>query len=308
MLISRTDWDRAFSGYYRGDTAFGVSMNDHTSLGIGGPADVVVSPADPVSMKNIVMILRRQKVPYISLGGGTNTLIRDAGIEGVVIKLKAFNRIEIIEETGAEAELFVEAGVPLQKLVNLCRDKGYAGMEGLVGIPGTIGGAICGNAGSYGCEIRALLSSVVVMRTDGTLERLKPEQLGFGYRSSGLLAQDIVMSANLKLMKDDAEAVSSRTEEYFNRKKAAQPIWEKSAGSVFKNPGKGSAGMMIDQAGCKGMRMGDIEVSALHANFFVNRGRGSSEDYLLLMDRVAEKVKERFHVDLEPEIRVIGKG
>lgn len=308
MLISQAEWEKTFNGYYQGDVAFNASMKEHTSLAIGGPADIVVSPADPVSMKNIVMLLGRQKVPFFPLGGGTNILVRDAGIEGVVIKFKAFNRLEIIDETDSHAELFVEAGVPLQKLVNFCREKGYAGMEGLIGIPGMVGGALCGNAGSYGCEIRDLLISVVVLRSDGSLQRFRPEDLGFGYRTSDILADDMVLSANLTFRKDDAAAVAARTEGFFIQKKAAQPIWEKSAGCVFKNPEGMSAGKMIDEAGCKGMRIGDIEVSTVHANFFVNRGQGRAADYLSVMDEVSAKVKERFHVTLEPEIRVIGKG
>lgn len=307
MLISQAEWEKTLSGYYQGDVAFNASMKEHTSLGIGGPADVVVSPEDPVSLKNIVMLLGRQNMPFFPLGGGTNILVRDAGIEGVVIKFKAFNRIEIIDETDDYAELFVEAGVPLQKLVNFCREKGYAGMEGLIGIPGMVGGAICGNAGSYGCEIRDLLISVVVLRSGGTLERFSPEDLGFGYRTSGILADDMVLSANLKFRKDDSAAVAARTEAFFIQKKTAQPIAERSAGCVFKNPEGMSAGKMIDEAGCKGMRIGDIEVSTMHANFFVNRGQGRAGDYLALMDKVSAKIRERFHVTLEPEIRVMGR-
>lgn len=308
MLISQAEWDKTFGGYYQGDVAFNASMKEHTSLAIGGPADVVVSPEDPVSLKNIIMLLGRHKVPFFPLGGGTNVLVRDAGIEGVVIKFKVFNRVEIIDETDDHVELFVEAGVPLQKLVNFCRDKGYAGIEGLIGIPGTVGGALCGNAGSYGCEISDLLISVVILRSDGTLERFRTEELGFGYRTSGIRSGNTVLSANMKFMKDDAAAVAARTEGFFNQKKIAQPIWEKSAGCVFRNPEGMSAGKMIDEAGCKGIRIGGIEVSSIHANFFVNRGQGSAADYLALMDEVSVKVIERFHVRLEPEIQVIGKG
>ncbi|MBI5076160.1 MAG: UDP-N-acetylmuramate dehydrogenase [Nitrospirae bacterium] len=308
MVISQAEWEKNFNGYFQGDVAFGASMKEHTSLAIGGPADVIVSPADPVSMKNIVVLLGRQKVPFLPLGGGTNILVRDAGIDGVVIKFKAFNRIEIIHETDDHAELFVEAGVPLQRLVNFCREKGYAGMEGLIGIPGMVGGAVCGNAGSYGCEIRDLLLSVVVLRADGRLERFRPEDLGFGYRTSNISADDIVLSANLKVNKDDAAAVAARTDGFFLQKKTSQPIGERSAGCVFRNPEGMSAGRMIDEAGCKGMRSGDIEVSSMHANFFVNRGEGRADDYLRLMDEVSAKVTDRFHVTLEPEIRVMGKG
>jgi len=307
-MIDRTDWDKAFSGYYKGEVAFNAAMKAHTSLAIGGPADVVVSPEDPVSVKNIVLLLGRERMPFLPLGGGTNVLVRDGGIEGVVIKCKAFGRIEIIHDAGDTVELFVEAGVPLQKLVNVCRARGYAGMEGLAGIPGTLGGAICGNAGSYGCEIKDVLISAVILRADGSLERFRAEELGFGYRSSHVLPDDIVLSANLGLRKDDAGEVAARTDEFFSRKKAAQPIWERSAGCVFRNPEGVSAGRMIDEAGCKGMRVGAIEVSGLHANFFVNRGEGRAADYLALMEKVSGRVMERFGVRLEPEIRIVGRG
>ena len=307
MLLSQTDWERVFAGYYKGDVGFNVPMKDLTSLAIGGPADVVVGPEDPVSIKNIVMLLVKQKVPFTPLGGGTNILVRDGGIEGVVITFKAFSRAEVIKDQEDLVELFVEAGVPLQKLVNFCREHGYAGLEGLTGIPGTVGGAICGNAGSYGCEIGGAVVSAVIMRPDGTLDRLRAGSLGFGYRRSSIPHDHIVLSANLKLKKDDAAAVASRTDGFFSRKKTSQPIGERSAGCVFKNPEGVSAGRMIDEAGCKGMRVGGVEVSGVHANFFVNRGGGSASDYLALMDVVSQKVKARFNVVLEPEIRVLGK-
>ncbi len=307
-MIDRTAWEKTFSGYYKGEVAFHDAMKAHTSLAIGGPADVVVSPEDPVSIKNIVLLLGKQRMPFLPLGGGTNVLVRDGGIEGVVIKCKAFGRIETIHDAGDAVELFAEAGVPLQKLVNVCRERGYAGMEGLTGIPGTLGGAICGNAGSYGCEIKDVLISVVILRADGSLERLRAEDLGFGYRSSRVLPGDIVLSANLRMRKDDAGEVAARTDAFFSRKKSAQPIWERSAGCVFKNPEGMSAGRMIDEAGCKGMRVGAIEVNGLHANFFVNRGEGRAADYLALMERVSGRVLERFGVQLEPEIRIVGRG
>ena len=307
MLLDRADWETTFTGYFVGAAEFGSPMSGHTSLAIGGPADVVVSPEDPLSVKNIVLILGSRGVPFLPLGGGTNILVRDGGFEGVVIKCRAFGRIEVLSEAGDAVELFVEAGVPLQKLVNFCRDRGYAGMEGLCGIPGTLGGAICGNAGSFGSEIKDVLSSVVILRSDGSLERFRTADLGFGYRTSHVRTDDIVLSANLALKRDDAAAVAARTDDFFKRKKSAQPIEERSAGCVFKNPPGMSAGRMIDEAGCKGMRIGSIEVSGRHANFFVNRGEGRAADYLALMEKVAGKVKEKFGVALEPEIRLVGR-
>jgi UDP-N-acetylmuramate dehydrogenase len=307
MRFSREDWEKNFAGYYKGKVEFNAPMRGHTSLAIGGPADIVVSPEDPVSVKNIVMLLSRLNVRFVALGGGTNILVTDRGIEGVVVKLGAFSRVEIINEEDARAELFVEAGAMLQKIVNLCRDRGYTGMEGLTGIPGTVGGAICGNAGSCGSEMKDVLASVVLLHSDGTLDRVGVEDLDFGYRKSGVGGTDIVLSANITLRRDDTDAVTLRTENCFKQKKAAQPVSGRSAGCVFKNPAGMSAGRLIDEAGCKSMRIGDIEVSGIHANFFVNLGKGTAADYLALMDAVSARVKERSGVILEPEIRIIGK-
>ena len=308
MLISQKEWEDAFNGAYKGDTAFDMPMKNHTSLAIGGPADVVVSPADPMSLKNIVLLARKKNLPILPLGGGTNILVRDSGIDGVVINFKAFRMIHVIREEGEEVDLFAEAGVPLQMLVNFCREKGYAGIEGLTGIPGTFGGAICGNAGSYGCEIKDVIQSVLIMSSDGRLDRFNAGDLGFGYRRSAIKPADIVLNANIRLHKDDADAVAARIRRFLEEKKNTQPISERSAGCVFRNPAGISAGKLIDEAGCKGMKIGGIEVSNVHANFFVNKGNGTASDYINLMHEVIMIVEKKVGVVLEPEIRVIGRG
>ncbi len=311
MLISQKDWEDGFKGTFNGEVGFLIPMKNHTSLAIGGPADVMVSPADPMSLKNIVLMLRKKNMPFLPLGGGTNILVQDSGLDGVVINLKTFRMMQVIREEDKDVELFVEAGVPLQMLVNFCREKGYAGIEGLTGIPGTFGGAICGNAGSYGCEIKDVLKSVVIMSSDGRLDRLDAKDLGFGYRRSGIKPTDIVLNANVLMRKDDKGLVAGRAQKYLEEKRKTQPISERSAGCVFKNPAGGSvgpAGKLIEEAGCKGMKAGNIEVSSIHANFFVNRGSGTASDYLRLMREVSSIVEEKFGVLLEPEIRVIGRG
>jgi UDP-N-acetylmuramate dehydrogenase len=308
MLLDEKEWKDTFKGYFEGEAEFNVPMKNHTSLKIGGPADVFVVPGEPLSMRNMVVVLKEKGIPFFTLGGGTNILVRDAGIGGVVISLKAFNRIEVLEEGNSYAELFVEAGVPLQRLVNFCKERGYSGIEGLTGIPGTVGGAICGNAGSFGCEMKDVIVSVAIMDLDARLDRFKAGGLGFRYRRSGIRQTDIVLSANLKMKREDREVVSTRTEAFFNEKKQKQPIREKSAGCVFKNPATSSAGRLIDEAGCKGMRIGDIEVSSVHANFFVNRGSGSASDFMNLMADVSSIVQNKFGIALEPEIKVVGRN
>jgi UDP-N-acetylmuramate dehydrogenase len=307
MLLDQKAWQEIFTGHFQGEVGFNVPMKDRTSLAIGGEADILAAPEDPLSLRNLIAVLKGKGIPFFPLGGGSNILVSDKGIEGVVVSLKVFSRIEVLHEKQDRAELFVEAGVPLQKLVNFCREKGYSGIEGLTGIPGMVGGAICGNAGSFGCAMKDVVASVAIMDSDAKLERFKGEGLGFGYRTSDISRSDIVLSANLAMKRDDQPAVSSRTEEFFREKTKRQPIAERSAGCVFKNPEGASAGRLIEEAGCKGMRVGRIEVSRLHANFFVNRGGGTASDYVALMNEVAAAVQKRFNISLEPEIRVVGR-
>lgn len=307
MLSSQKEWEEALEGRYRGNVEFGVPMKKHTSLAIGGPADVMLSPADPMSLKNVMLLLRDKKIPFLPLGGGTNILVRDGGIEGVVINLKLFTMVQVIHEGDNYVGLFAEAGVPLQVLVNFCREKGYSGIEGLTGIPGTLGGAICGNSGSYGCEIKDVIQSVVIMSEDGKLDRFEAADLGFEYRRSNIKRTDCVLNANITLRKDDKDTVAERVQRYIAEKIKTQPVSARSAGCVFKNPGGLSAGKLIDEAGCKGMKAGGIEVSSVHANFFVNSGGGTAQDYIRLMHEVSLIVKNKCGVGLEPEIRVVGR-
>lgn len=308
MLISQKEWEDVFKGTYNGDVQFGMPMKNYTGLAIGGPADVLVSPDDPMSVKNIVLMAGRNNIPFLALGSGTNVLVRDSGIDGVVINFRSFRMLQEIRQEGNDVDLFVEAGVPLQMLVNFSKEKGYAGIEGLTGIPGTLGGAVCGNAGSYGCEIKDVIQSAVIMSSDGKLDRLDAEALGFGYRRSGIKPTDIVLNATLRLRKDDIDAVAGRAQRYLAEKSRTQPISERSAGCVFKNPEGAPAGKLIEEAGCKGMKIGGVEVSKVHANFFINRGNGTAADYLSLMHEVSSVVEKKYGVSLEPEIRVIGRG
>lgn len=307
MKLSQKEWVDTFKGVFEGDVGFDVPMHEHTGLSIGGPADVFLIPAEPLSVRNLMAVLKNKGVPFFTMGGGTNVLVRDRGIEGVVVSLKNFKRIEVLKEGNTHAELFVEAGVPLQKYVNFCKERGYSGAEGLTGIPGTVGGAICGNSGSYGCEMKDAVVSVAIMDSNGRLDRFKAEGLGFGYRRSAIKRTDIVLSANIMLKRADKDAVAATTDKFFSEKKSSQPISERSAGCVFKNPADISAGRLIDEAGCKGMKIGGIEVSAIHANFFINRGGGTAAEYLELMDLVCEIVRKKSGISLEPEIRVVGR-
>ncbi len=293
--------------HFDGERRFMEPMRNHSSLKIGGPADIFIMPRDPSSLKNLLIILKREEIPYFPLGGGTNVLIKDGGIEGAVISLKALNSIKVLSEDGEYIHLHAEAGIPLQKLVAFSRGHGYAGLEWLVGIPGLLGGAICGNAGAFGSEIKDVLVSVWLMDDNGILNKFRKDDIHFGYRTSGISIKEIIVAGELRLRKDTKKALSSRIDQFMREKRERQPISEPSAGCVFKNPPGISAGKLIDETGCKGMRIGDIEVSRIHANFFINKGQGTASDFLQLMGEVTQRVTEHFGVILEPEIKIIGR-
>lgn len=308
-MLHEGEWQEMLRGIYQGGIVCNRQMKELTSLRIGGPADLLAVPEDPLSVRNLLALLKEKGIPFCSLGGGTNLLVRDGGIEGAVIYLRKFRRIEVLKEDSLTAEIFAEAGVPLARLLQFCRERGYSGIEGLAGIPGTVGGAVCGNAGSYGTEMKDVLESAVIMDAGGRLERVRPERLGLEYRHSEIGPTDIVLSVNLRLKREERETVASRADAFLLEKKGTQPIGERSAGCVFRNPRKDlSAGRLIDEAGCKGMSMGGVTVSTLHANFFINTGSGTAEDFIHLMDRVAARVHDTCGVRLDPEVRVVGRA
>ncbi len=284
-----------------------VLMRDYTTLRIGGRADLMVLPETSEMLIDVVEGLDSEGMPFIVLGGGSNVLVLDSGIREVVIRLDRLNRIDVIEQSTQEGLLYVQSGRRLQGLLYYLQSRGLSGLEGLTGIPGTVGGALVGNAGAYGYEMMEVVEAVKVIRKEG-VEIIGREQIPYGYREGGLGDARVVLGALIRLQKDSPQRVKERMQQFALQKRQKQPITEHSAGCVFKNPPGQSAGRMIDEAGCKGMRRGDIEVSSVHANFFINKGRGTAEDFLALMDEVRERVFRRFSVELEPEIKIIGSS
>ncbi len=293
-------------GSFRGKMKFSEPMSHHTSLKIGGPVDIMVFPEDPVSLKNVLLAAEKEKIHFFAFGAGTNLLVGDENIEGIAISMREFRSIDFTRERDEHTVvLHVGAGVPLAMLVNFAAKNGYSGIEGLAGIPGYVGGALYMNAGSFGMEIKDVIVSVAVMNIHGEIEILGKEDLVFSYRRSNFPEGSIILSSNIILKKDDPADVEKRTRDFLTKKKATQPLGELSAGCVFKNPEGDSAGRLIDAAGCKGMRKGDAEVSQVHANYFLNRGRATCRDFEGLMDAVKEKVRKHSGIELEPEVRML---
>ncbi|HMK49007.1 MAG TPA: UDP-N-acetylmuramate dehydrogenase [Thermodesulfovibrionales bacterium] len=291
---------------FEGEVRFMEPMSGHTSLKIGGPAEIYAVPSDLPSAINLYLNLKKDDIPICPLGSGTNVLVRDGGIGGCVVSLRSFKKIELTKEDHETVLISVDAGVMLQRLLHYAKENGYSGIEGLAGIPGTIGGAIYGNAGAFGYQIGDVIQSVDVLDEKGNVSRIPSDEILFGYRKSGIRSGHLIISSELRLKKDRVEDVSKRADEFLNAKKETQPLWESSAGCVFKNPEGLAAGKLIDEAACKGLRVGDVEVSGIHANFFVNKGRAKATEFMKLMDVVSYRVKKKFGVVLEPEIRIIG--
>ena len=295
-------------GLFRGTIKFDEPMSVHTHLKIGGPVEIMVFPEDVVSLKNVLFAAEREKIPVFVFGAGTNLLVGDGAIKGIAVSLKAFRSMEYVRESDdRKVVLYTGAGVSLASLVNYARKNGYAGIEALVGIPGYLGGAVYMNAGSFGAEIKDVVVSVAVMNMHGEITILDKDEIGFSYRNSNLPEGSIIVSANIILEKDNPDEVAKRTNEFLKKKRSAQPLEELSAGCVFKNPEGDAAGKLIESAGYKGMRKGGVEVSRVHANYFINRGEATGSDFIALMETVKAGVKEYSGIELEPEIKIIGK-
>jgi UDP-N-acetylmuramate dehydrogenase len=292
----------------KGEIMMNEPLSRHTSLKIGGPVEMMVFPNDPMSLKNILTSAIEEDVPVFVIGAGTNLLVKDEGLDGIALSMDAFDQVRVIEEKDGKVTIFVGAGVSLGRLINFTKEKGYSGLEALAGIPGSFGGAIYMNAGSFGVEIKDVLVSVAIMNRYGKIAILEKENLRFSYRNSNLPEGVIILSANIQLRKVSPEEVGEQVKEYLGRKRESQPLGEASAGCVFRNPEGESAGRLIELAGCKGMRSGDAEVSEKHANYIINKGSATSRDFIDLMQKVREKVQEHSGISLEPEIKIIGKN
>lgn len=290
-----------------GRLARGVPLSLHTSFRIGGPADFLATVADRAELLAVIDACRRLGAPYLVLGRGTNLLVRDGGIRGVVVSLTG----EFLATSFASAAVTAGAAAGLADLARECGERGLAGLEFAIGIPGTVGGAVIMNAGAYGSEMKEVVAWAEVIKPGVPglrAERLPADELGFGHRTSRPQREGwLVTAAGFSLAEDDPTAIHAREEDYAARRRAKQPLDLPSAGSVFKRPAGHYAAALIDQSGCRGLRVGDAQVSEVHAGFIVNLGSATARDVLELIARVRQKVLATTGVLLEPEIRIVGE-
>lgn len=304
MASSQESLIAALQERCRGELRIDEPLSAHTTFGVGGAADLYYLPADADDLQTALPLIRESELPVLPLGSGTNMLVRKVGFRGVVVDLtKGMTRIAVTAD-----DVVSEAGASLQVVSRRCQRDGRAGMEFGCGIPGTIGGAIRGNAGAFGGETLDRLVWLRGIRLGSGEEiRLKQADISYGYRYTRLPEDVLILEAGFHVGEADPEAVRRTMDDILNRRKSSQPLWERNAGCIFKNPTGTSAGLLIDRAGCKGLRVGQVEVSDIHANFTVNLGGGSAEDVLELIHQVRERVRQHSGTELETEVRVVGE-
>lgn len=286
----------------QGEVLAGEPLSRHTSLKVGGKADLFVTPADRPDLAELCRLLTGAGVPYLTIGGGYNLLVRDGGFRGVVVSLSRL--ASITEFSGGRVE--AEGGVTNRELVAFCRDRGLAGLEFLATIPGTVGGALAMNAGAYGGATLELVESLTTLR-DGVVTDTRREELAFGYRYVTLAPGEVILAAVFRLTAGEPAEVAARVREFQERRAESQNVGHPNAGSFFKNPPGEQAWRLIDRAGLRGERVGGAMVSDVHANFLVNTGGAAARDFLELAALVKARVKEATGCELEEEVRIIGE-
>jgi|SRR5690625_2539303 len=287
-----------------GEILIDEPMKKHTSFKIGGPVDIMLLPKNEEQVVNGVSFCREHKIPYFIMGNGTNLLVRDGGIRGVVIKInRGFNKIEI-----DGGKIYSQAGAPLTVVSRKAKDNSLTGMEFANGIPGTIGGAVTMNAGAYGGEMKDIISKVRVLEPDNQIKELSNEEMDFRYRGSKVIDEElIVLSVELQLKYGDKEKIEETMRDLNHRRTSKQPLDLPSGGSTFKRPTGYYAGKLIDDSGLRGLRHGGAQVSEKHCGFVVNVDNATCKEVLDLISVIKKTVKDKFGVDLEMEIKVIGE-
>ncbi|MBI4238862.1 MAG: UDP-N-acetylmuramate dehydrogenase [Deltaproteobacteria bacterium] len=287
----------------RGELRFNEPMAAHTTLQVGGPADAWCRPADLEDLRAVLGVAKEQGWTWLLLGRGSNLLVRDGGVRGLVISLAALDALRLDDG----AVVYAEAGVRLKRLLGFCGERGLSGLEGLEGVPGTVGGAIVMNAGTPAGVIGDVVIDVTCVEQGEKLVTRTAKQLEFAYRKTKLARSAIVVATRLAVRPSTPETVKARLAELRAKREDAQPGTQPSVGSIFRNPDGRSAWQLVDDAGLRGVRIGQARISELHANWIVNEGGATARDVERLIRVAREKVKERSGIWLEPEVVMVGE-
>lgn len=283
-----------------------VSLASHTSLKVGGRAQWYVEPKTREQLQDSLQWAKQEQLPVTFLGGGSNLLISDRGLSGLVISARQFRKLEINEET---AQITASAGTPLVTVAWKAAKRGWSGLEWAVGIPGTVGGSVVMNAGAHGASMENVLVKAILATANGTLEEVSPESLNFRYRTSDLQSHPRwVMGATFQLQPGySRDQILEQTRSNLNKRRTSQPYDKPSCGSVFRNPQEKAAAWLIEQTGLKGFQVGDAQVAHRHANFILNQGQATAYDIYNVIQHVQEKVEQEWSILLHPEVKLLGE-
>lgn len=279
-------------------------MDKHTTFRAGGKADYLVMPSNEEQVRDLVLLLKKENVPYYVMGNGSNLLVRDQGFKGVIIQIaRKMNQIRVEGET-----IYAQAGALLSKIAAQALGEGLTGFEFASGIPGTLGGAVMMNAGAYGGEMKQVIVNACVLTSAGEIAVIPADLMELGYRTSVFAKnQDIILSAQLKLEYGNEAVIREYMDELKKQRVSKQPLEYPSAGSTFKRPEGYFAGKLIQDAGLRGFQVGGAQVSEKHCGFVINKDHATATDILSLMEQVSDKVETKFGVRLEPEVKIIGE-
>lgn len=280
-------------------------LSNHTTMKIGGPADLFIEPSSIENLKKAMTVINKHGVNWRAIGRGSNLLVSDKGIEGIVIKLGAgMDRLEIDGTT-----ITVGGGHSLVSLATLISKKGLTGLEFASGIPGSVGGAVYMNAGAHGSDISKILSRAHILFNDGTMEWLSNEEMEFSYRTSVLQNKrpGIVVEAVFDLVTGDRAAIVAQMQKNKDYRKETQPWNFPCAGSIFRNPLPNYAGRLIETAGLKGFSIGGAKISEMHGNFIVNAGNATAADVLALIQHIKDTIYNLYGVEMETEVEIVGR-
>lgn len=301
-MTDKSRLKKALAGF-SGEVRFNEPMRKHTSFKIGGEADVMIFPRGVEDLRTAILGMRKWKIPLFIMGRGTNILVLDGGIRGIVVNLRSFNKLSV----SGNNVLYAEAGTPLPMISKYAMEMGLSGIEFVSGIPGSLGGAIIMNAGTGEMEIGPFIRNVKILDMNGTIRDIKADELKFGYRSS-YLPRGVIISAELGLKRSRKEDMRNKCKKNSIKRRDTQPLSLPNAGSIFKNPVGNYAGRLIEEVGLKGTAIGDAQISSLHANFIVNRGKATARDVLSLIRMIGKKVEKEKDITFELEIKIVGNN
>lgn len=278
-------------------------MKEHVNFKVGGPADVLLIPSKAEQIIESIKICKDNNIPYFVIGNGSNLLVKDGGIRGVVIKLTELTNLEV-----NETEIKADCGVMLKNLSDKALENSLTGLEFSCGIPGTVGGAVFMNAGAYDGEIKNIIKEAQVITSSGEIVTMSKDELELGYRTSKVMKDNlIVISATFKLEKGNKKEIKEKIDDLTQKREEKQPLEYPSAGSTFKRPEGHFAGKLIQDSGLKGYSIGGAAVSSKHSGFVINKGNATAKDILDLIAYIQKEVKKQFGVELHPEVRIIGE-